>query len=416
MRKPTRRAIIPPLGMALWAWVVAITQWNNGTIETAWTPHIPEVQQHLHIGLATLGDALSGMPIGLLLGGLLGGPLSKLIGSRSTMVVGGFGFFGAFPVAALAPTPLALWLVLFVGGLGNGLFDTGWALQSTAYEVERARRGHVGHHNQGMQALFSLGSLAGVGSAALGTFLGWRSGNHLLVVCGLALASTVLLARWLPRAPERAALPDDLQGRGPSASATAGSLAFAGLCLASFFVFLPLGAAYAWSKPYLLDLGATTWLATFGLVAYTASEAATRVYFWLRSLSKHEAKRLGPAKVVLIGASIALLGVALVVVPGRVDAAIVGFGLVAFGFGPIGPVLQSAANLSAAAGKKQVRIGLLTTAGYTGGVVGIPLVGWIASASSLRASLCLIALSALVALALAHVVRRLIPDWSTMAD
>jgi MFS family permease len=147
------------------------------------------------------------------------------------------------------------------------------------------------------------------------------------------------------------------------------------------------------------SLGALSWVATLGLVAYTTCEGVGRLFAWLYSA------RFRPIAIVVTGGIVALAGALLIVGPGRVDAAIVGFGLVALGVGPAIPILATAASNSARAGNRSIRVGLMVTAGYLGSVIGQPVIGWIADASSLRVSLWLIALSAALVLALAGTAR-----------
>jgi hypothetical protein len=94
-----------------------------------------------------------------------------------------------------------------------------------------------------------------------------------------------------------------------------------------------------------------------------------------------------------------------VVVPGRIVPAIIGFGLVSLGLGPVGPIIQSVTTRTAHASHKVLRMRIVTTAGYLGLISGQPLIGGIASLTSLRLSLGIIGPIALFVLALSSTMR-----------
>jgi MFS family permease len=393
-----------------WGWAIAIAQFFNGSIETSLTPHYPALAARMHVGPAGLGLALAAFPLGLFIGTPLGGWIAHRWGARVALLIGATLFFGLPPLAGLAPTPIWFAAVLLGAAIGNGIFDVGWVLQSTGFEREHRHDPRLRDANLGFQALFSLGSLVGVGSAALALWLGWATFPHMLGVATVALLAVYLTARGLRPRPDQRSTETAAPEAEPSETtepvtdppvSSSGWLTFAGLCAASFLLFLPIGAAYAWSTLYILHLGAPPWLAAFGLVAYTLFEGVSRLAAWKWNFIKRQSRHT----IVVSGALIALVGVVLVVGPGQIATAIVGFGLISLGFGPAGPIMQSIASHTASTGNRTTRVTIFTGVTYAAGVIGQPLIGGIAGFTSLRVAFMLLGVCALLVLALAKTVR-----------
>lgn len=385
-----------------WGRGVAVAQLMNGSIEVSLTPHYPALERSLHVSLALWGTLLTGLPVGLLFGALIGGWLAHRVGSRAALVLGALVFFLAPPFAAVVTVPALFWVVLFVAGLGNGVLDVAWGLQSTGFELRHRKDPRYANANLGFQAMFSLGSVLGVGSAALALKLQWATLPHMAVVAAVALSAVLLTARHLPSAPERDPHPDGVEGAGTEnggALAGSGWLVFSGLCVASFFAFFPLGVAYAWSTPYLQSIGAKSATAAFALIAYTVFEGVGRLL-----AQKWQFLRVNERRTVFIGGLVALAGAFLIVGPATPVSAIAGFGLLSLGLAPAGPIVQSVSNRVAQVRRRALRMTLLTISGYLGGVVGQPAISGIAALSSLRVSIGIVGLCALVILALCRAI------------
>jgi MFS family permease len=403
-----------------WGWAIAVDQLSNGAIETSLSPHYPQLQHHINATDAVWGLVLSGIPIGLLLGSQLGPLIAgglqirwaahrphvlrvlPVAGSRAALGIGGLLFFVAPALTGLCPTwPLA-WLTLLAAGVGNGVFDVGWNLQATSYEQRAAEDSWRRQANLWLQALFSLGSLLGAGSGWLALRLGWTASWHMAVTAAVTVGLMVATLRGLPAAPERdlpptpraTSEPTQRAGRHPD-----GWLTFGVMCIVAFFAALPLGAVYAWSTPYLLGAGAGPATAALGLVAYTLAEALGRVTAASTAILRSDQRRT-----VRLGGLVALLGALGIVTATSPVLIIAGFALLAAGLGPAVPIVQSAASRLTSDRHRTLRAGLLIGAGYGGGVLGQPLVGPIAQATSLRLALWLLPLAVLVVTSLAFIV------------
>jgi MFS family permease len=380
-----------------WGFGAGALQGLNGTIETALSPHYPSLQQALHASAAQWGLVLTGISVGLFIGGPLGGRIAEKIGSRTTVLIGMFIFFGAPPFAGIAPNLVVLWLILVLLGFGNGLFDNGWGLQGTNFELLNRHDPRLKDANLGFQAVFSAGSVLGVGSAALAFALHWDTLVHMAGVSAIALIVGLWTVRNLPAAPERVDTPAEEDDE-PVSSATG---TFVVMCVGLFVVSFPIGAAYAYSTPFLQGEGAKSAVATVGLIAYTVCEGASRLIAQRWSVL-HLYKR----RTVVVGAVVALLGVVLIIGPGSLIPSIVGFALLSLGLGPAGPIIQSLSNRAAGLGRRARRNAWITTVGYSAGVIGQFVIGELRAASNLRVALMVLLLCPVVMLSVFWVVPR----------
>jgi Major Facilitator Superfamily len=103
------------------------------------------------------------------------------------------------------------------------------------------------------------------------------------------------------------------------------------------------------------------------------------------------ALRLGPAWVVRGGGALVALGIAVAVVSDVPVIAIVGFGMIGAGLACSFPLILSAAARTPGVAANTA-IAAMATVGYTGFLVGPPLIGTVAEAVTLRGALGLLGL------------------------
>jgi MFS family permease len=115
---------------------------------------------------------------------------------------------------------------------------------------------------------------------------------------------------------------------------------------------------------------------------------------------------LGAARVVTIGATIAVVGLAFTLVLPRVDVAMVGYAFAGIGIANIIPVVFSAGG-RAIRGHPGVGVAMAATCGYAGFLLSPPIIGVIADALGIRVALVSLAVALLiVALAAPRVLGR----------
>jgi MFS family permease len=170
---------------------------------------------------------------------------------------------------------------------------------------------------------------------------------------------------------------------GPSFALPPRALVLLGLI--AFGVLFCEGAIGDWSAVYLREsLLSTPAVAATGYAVFSLLMAAGRL------TGDALALRFGPARVVRGGGALVALGIAVAVASDLLALAIVGFGLVGAGLACSFPLILSAAARTPGVAANTA-IAAMATMGYTGFLVGPPLIGSVAEAVTLRGALGLLA-------------------------
>lgn len=341
----------------------------NGLALANWIARIPDAKARLALSDGALGFVLLFAAIGALIGQPLTGVLVARFGSQrvTTALALVFALTMALPgMAADAPQLMAALLVL---GMFNGGLDV--AMNAQAALVEKAYGQPI---MASFHGLWSVGGLLGAVLGGAAAAQGLALGTHLLIVAALALVGLALATRGLVR--------DQGAGGGeggPSFALPPRALLLLGAI--AFGVLFCEGAIADWGAVYLREgLGSAPGLAATGFAVFSLLMAAGRLSGdWLTL-------KLGAGRIARGGGALVVLGVALAVVAGSPVAAIVGFGLIGAGVSCIFPLILSAAARTPGIAPGTA-IAAMATSGYTGFLVGPPLIGSLAEALSLRGAL-----------------------------
>jgi hypothetical protein len=325
----------------------------NGFVVTSLYARLPAIKADLGLSAGELSLALLGLTAGLLLAQPLTGALVARRGSAPVTV------FGAVLCALLVIPPayagsLGLLVLACVGlGYANGTLDVAMNVQGVTVERSLGRPILSGLH-----AAFSVGMLVASALAVVLTQL-----SALVGVGVLALVVTALFAPHL---------------RGGDAAATGPAFArptraLAGLGAIAFAALLCEGAVADWSAVHLREtLDATPTVAPLGLAAFSATMIIGRL--------TADSITVGTRTHVAVGGLLAGVGLVLAALAGGQALSIAGFVVAGLGLSGIFPLMIRSAG-------DAPRIAAVSTAGYVGLVTGPPLVGAIAEATSLAASL-----------------------------
>ena len=379
-----RVAVTGSLRQARWA--TATYFLVLGVAFGSWVTRIPAVQNRLGLDDARLGIALLSLSAGAIVampstGWLIGrwgnGPVIR--GAATLLCL-------ALPLLPLAPAMSLLMLALFIFGIGFGLLDVAMNVQAVTVEEAYGRPIMSSFHG-----IFSVGGMAGAAAAGVIASLGVLPFPHLL---GVALALLVLVTF-----AGRGLLDDPAHDAGAPVFAIP-PRALLGLGVLSFCVMLGEGAVADWSAVYLENsLDATPGIAAAGYAASALAMAA------MRFAGDGLTLRLGPVRLVRIGGVVAGLGLAAALLVGTIPAGVIGFAAVGAGLAATFPIAVGAGGRTPglAAG---TAIGAVATAGYSGLLLGPPLIGLVSEQAGLRAGLGLVAALCLVTALLAGAVRR----------
>jgi hypothetical protein len=345
-----------------------------GLAFSAWAVRIPDIKAELGLDDATLGLALLGTAAGSVIAMTASGWTIARFGSRRVTVATAVLVCATLVLPAQASSAPLLFAALFVFGAAYGALDVAMNAQAAAVEARWGRPIMSSFHGT-----FSTGTLLGSFVAGLVAGRGVPPVPHLLAT-GLALAVVAVVAA-------RSLLTVAAEGDedGPTFALPIGPLA--GVGALAFGVLLAEGAVADWGAVYLRDLlGATAAVGAGGYTAFSLTMAAGRF------AGDGLVARLGPVSVIRGGGVLVALGMGVALLFGTVPAALIGFACVGAGLAAAFPVLLSAAGRTPGV-PTGTAIAAVATAGYTGFLVGPPVIGLVSEAfGSLRAGLAVVAL------------------------
>ncbi|HVT67589.1 MAG TPA: MFS transporter [Trebonia sp.] len=376
----------------------------DGFVFASWAVRIPAVKAAIGASPASLGVALLGASAGAIATMTLTGALCRRFGSARVVVGGGAWLALALLLPALARSAPALGLALVVFGVGYGGLNV--AMNSLAVDLVAALRRPV---MPSFHAAWSLGGLAG---SALGGLAASRLTPlaHFSLVCAAALVLTAYCGRVvLTRSPRDAApraleaparpgvpeppIPNDgavLPPAAPHRPVWRTVVLLGAIALCSTY---GEGAISDWGALHLhTDLGASTSLAAAGYAAFALAEACGRL------AGSALLARLGQTRVLVYGGLATCAGMLAAALSPVLLLALAGFAVTGLGVANAFPTAM--ARVGILAGPNGVAAA--STFGYAGFLLGPPVIGFLASAASLRLALTTVSLLALLAIALAR--------------
>jgi MFS family permease len=371
-------------------WAVATIFLVNGTLIANWFARIPNVKDSLGLSTSVLGIALLCAAVGALIAQPTSGWMIGRVGSRVVTTTMAFAFCVSVIPLGFAPTLPLLMLALFFMGACNGALDV--AMNAQAAQVEKAYGRSIMNSFHG---LWSVGGLTGAILGGLAVSRQISTGPHLLVVAVIGFGVMVVASRGL--VPDRGTHAD---GEGSGFALPPRVLVPMGIV--AFFVLFCEGAIGDWSTIYLRDdVGVAEGRATLGFAIFSLLMATGRLTGdWLTT-------RLGAALLLRISGVLIIAGMVLALVTSSVWLSVVGFGFVGAGISCTFPLLLSAASRTPGIAPGTA-IAAIATAGYTGFLVGPPLLGTLAEVPflGLRGALALLTISGVLVVLLGRSVER----------
>jgi predicted MFS family arabinose efflux permease len=344
----------------------------NGAMIGTWVGQIPFVQERLDVSKGTIGLALLCMAMGAMIAMPLTG---QVLDRRSSATVTRFAALVYLPLLALpvfAPTPVLLGVALVFFGAANGAMDV--SMNAHGVAVERTLDRPI---MSSLHAGWSFGGLAGSGGVALAVALGLEPRVEGVIASVLLWLAAIAITARLGSASAHSE-----HGSSGFALPSRGVLLIGALC---FLVMVTEGAMGDWSGIYLKhDLGASGSAAATGFAGFSLGMALARL------AGDGLARRWGSGRLLSAGMGLVTVALGLTLVIGDPAIAVVGFALIGVGIANAVPLLFSAAGRVPPSGPS---LAAVFTVGYTGFIVGPPLIGVLADAISLPAALGLLCLS-----------------------
>ena len=366
---------------------VASVFFFNGALFGLWASRIPAFADRFALSPANLGLLLLCLAAGAIVGFPLAGRTADLRGARNATMLYGALYIVAFLCLPLAPNVWVLAPILALFGMAHGGQDV--AMNACAAEVGRHMARPV---MSSFHAAFSLGAGIGAGSGFIAINWGASVALHFWLG-GLGITGFVALFAFIPWSSVTGTAE-----HGPLFALPKGPLLMVGIVGLSSAI--GEGAMVDWSALILTAAkGVDQAQAALGYTVFSTLMVATRL------AGPILVANLGPAHTTRVSAASAMIGGLLVLVAPSLPVALIGFASFGIGYAMIIPLAFSRAanDPDVPAGRAIASVATLT---YGGILIGPPLIGFVAEATSLNGSLWLLIALAGVTLSMAGALRR----------
>ena len=358
----------------------------HGLCFASWASRIPSIQENLKLTAATLGTVLFALPVGFFLSLPFAGWFVGKVGSRKVVVLSAVLYGLSLVSIGTASNALELFFCLFSFGFFANLLNISINTQAIAVE---------GLYKKKLMASFhGLWSLAGFAGAAVGTWMignGFAPFQHYILICITFLIANTLCAFYLVRKDEGSnekrplfAMPDK---------------PLIGLGIIAFCSMMAEGAMFDWSGVYFINVVKVD--AQFTGLGYTTFMIAMA---GMRFMADGLSNRFGLKKILQASGILTTTGLLVAAVMPQIVTSLVGFFLIGMGVSSVVPLVYSAAGKS-----KTLSPGTALTAvsslGFMGLLIGPPIIGFIAEATSLRISFLAITIMSLAVVAFSSLMR-----------
>jgi MFS family permease len=365
---------------------VIATFFVQGFLFASWTAHIPHIKDHLHLGDGSLGIALLGAPIGSMLAMLAVSRLLPKFGSRRLVRIALVGYCLAGPLVGLSSSLATFLLAFLLWGIFQGSLDVSMNAQAIAVEGQVGRRLMPGFHGS-----WSMGSLAGAGVGVLGVGLGWSLSEQLLILAAPCLFVVGWLStRMIPNDQARVESSSGLTVKARWSLLQKAIVVLAAIAFADMFCE---GAVADWTAVYLHGtLHTSVVVAGLGYAAYLL------IMMTVRLLGNKVMNRFPVYFALPLLAIVGTVGLGVGLIINRPASVLVGFMCLGAGLALVVPMVFSACGHIPNV-HPGTAVATVSACGWTGFVLGPPLIGAIATLTSLRTALFLLPLLSAVVVA-----------------
>ena len=358
-------------------WATRAQFLNLGFVVGVWGVHVPTVKAHYALDERMLALVLLSTSIGSLLTLFIAGRLVGALGARMTSVLAGAGFCLALGLSLVMPGVWTLLPVMLLLGASESVFDVAINAEGTTLETLSNRGVMSGFHG-----MFSLGAMMGAASAATMLRAAITPSVQLACVGTFVVGSIAFSSRGMLAAqPVRDAAQAHFTW-------PKGTLLLIGMLIC--FGMLAEGVMYNWSVLYVhQELRAPQERAALAYVAFAGATAL------MRFAGDSVRARVSERTMLLAGPALAAAAMLLVLLVARPWAAIAGFALVGVGLATVVPILYNAATRIPGV-SRAAAIASVSSIGYVGFMVGPPIIGGIAHATTLTVAMGTLIVAALI--------------------
>ena len=350
----------------------------HGLCFSSWGARIPAIQEKLALSEAQLGTVLFALPVGSLLSMPASAYLVNRFGSRNVLIFGLLFYSFALTTLGMANSIFQLTGLLILFGFVSNFVNVSGNTQGIDLEIL--------YKKTIMSSLHGLWSAAGFVGAALSAVMIsldviplW----HFTCVLTIVLVTVLFSHKHLLRDQKKAIASARPKFVLPNKQ-------LVGLGVISFCCMLCEGAMFDWGSVYFKKvLGAEGGWVSAGYVAFMTTMASSRFF------ADNVREKYGLKKILLFGGVIIFSGFMTSVLFPTILVSVLGFLLIGVGVSGIVPLVISEAGKTTTMSASSA-IASVSTIGFLGFLVGPPVVGWVAGATSLRVSFAVVAVIGLL--------------------
>jgi MFS family permease len=354
-------------------WAVGLFYFSMGLCFATWASRIPDIKTALGLSEADLGTMLFAIPLGQLCIMPFSGRLATRYGSHRTAVLGLSLYVLSLVFIGAGSQKWHLLTALFFFGVFSNL--TNISINTQGIYTEGLFRRPI------MSAFHGAWSIAGFTGALTGlgmTALNLNPLTHFIIIAAALWVVILLNYKYLVKAKQPPALPKKKLFAKPDT-------VLLWLGAMSFCCMLSEGIMFDWSGVYFKDVvHAPESLVVLGYASFMLMMATGR-FFGDRFIN-----RLGRKRVLQISGCMISAGLLSAVLLPYLATATIAFMIVGLGVSTVVPVIYSIA------GRRPdippgIALQTVSSVSFLGFMVGPPVIGYVAHATSLRISFAIIA-------------------------
>jgi len=342
---------------------ISICFFVSGLVFSSWGSRIPDVKDKYNLSEAGLGGVLFMLPLGALLALPIAGWLVHKWGSKKTtfgaIVIYAFLLFGIASNTSLTSLTVLLFCFGFIGNLGN------IAMNTQGLMIQKRLNTPI---LSSLHAMWSLGAFAAAGLTGL--LHDVVITTHFLLVAGCTLAFVLVAFFYL--------IVDDVSAETEQKVFVLPSKSLILLGIICFCVAMSEGAMVDWSSLYYRQ--------TAGSIVENATAGYTAFAFCMalgRFSGDKLLQRIQPRSILQMNGLLILAGMSISLFIQHPISVMFGYALVGFGVSSVIPIVYILAAKNPSM-PPSASLAAVSSVGFTGFLVGPPMIGFLAEAIGLR--------------------------------
>lgn len=353
---------------------VNVSFFINGFVYANWVSRLPRIQDQFHADDKEIGFVLLASALGAVLAMPFTGWVIIKNGSRKITLASLVLYCIFVPLIPFIPSYIVLLLLYFVMGITTGMLDVAMNAQAVMVEQQYQRPIMTSFH-----AFFSIGMALGAWCGALFADTVLSIFQHFLTISLISLAAAFWVRYNLIH--DKPSLEEKHEGplfRLPNA-------ALVSIGIIAFCCMMGEGSMADWSVNYMENIAhSSVTLAPIALSAFASAMTLGRIFGdRMRTI-------VGDARLIVIGGTVSTMGLIVILIFPHQYVVISGCFFVGLGLSSIVPITYSIAGNSKEL-PSGVGIAMVTTVGYSGFLVGPPIIGFISELHDLRFGMSVVA-------------------------